>query len=281
MIRSPLRSPLSSALGSPFAMRRGGGASFSPAMLFASGELGAWYDPSDISTLFQDSAGATPVTAAGQSVGRINSKGGGAHHLTATGTARPVYQVDGSGFPYLQGNGTTSRMATAAGVNLTAATLVFASFAVRVEGTGNQCIFSNDSVGISRFELMYLSGASPVPRCSIETSGGLTQITIPSKGAAPYMVVDSIIFNSAGASSNERVVLRQDGVVPVQTVASAGAAGGNFSSQPFSLFSRSAAGDLFNFSGRFYGGIVRAALTSDADALACEEYLAAKMGVFF
>ena len=37
--------------------------------LFAAGEPGAWYDPSDLSTMFQDSAGTTPVTAAGQPVG--------------------------------------------------------------------------------------------------------------------------------------------------------------------------------------------------------------------
>jgi hypothetical protein len=42
--------------------------------LFASGEEGAWYDPSDFSTMFQDSAGATPVTAVGQPVGLILDK---------------------------------------------------------------------------------------------------------------------------------------------------------------------------------------------------------------
>lgn len=41
----------------------------SPAALFAAGEVGAWYDPSDLSTMFQDSAGTTPVTTVGQPVG--------------------------------------------------------------------------------------------------------------------------------------------------------------------------------------------------------------------
>jgi hypothetical protein len=282
MIRSPLRIPLSSPLGSPFAMRRGGGApAFDPATLFASGEVGAWYDPSDISTLFQDSAGATPVTASGQSVGRINSKGGGAHHLTATGTARPVYQVDGSGFPYLQGNGTTSRMATSAGVNLTAATRLFCSFAVRVEGTGNQVIFANDSAGTSRLRLIYLSGASPKPMVGLATSGGDTNISVSAKGSAPYIVVNSMLLDSSAGTSNGRVVLRQDGIVPIQTVDAAGAAGGAFSAQPFVLFSNSATVDLFNFNGRFYGGVVRAAITDDTQAREVEDYLAAKMGVFF
>ena len=40
-----------------------------PRSLFASGEQGIWLDPSDFSTLFQDAAGTTPVTALGQPVG--------------------------------------------------------------------------------------------------------------------------------------------------------------------------------------------------------------------
>jgi hypothetical protein len=47
---------------------------FTPASLFAAGEVGAWYDPSDLTTLFQDSAGTTPVTAVEQSVGLMLDK---------------------------------------------------------------------------------------------------------------------------------------------------------------------------------------------------------------
>ena len=45
--------------------------------LFANGEQGVWYDPSDLSTLFQDSAGTTPVTAVGQPVGLMLDKSKG------------------------------------------------------------------------------------------------------------------------------------------------------------------------------------------------------------
>lgn len=44
------------------------GGGFSPAVLFALNEPGVWLDPSDLTTLFQDTAGTIPVTAAGQSV---------------------------------------------------------------------------------------------------------------------------------------------------------------------------------------------------------------------
>lgn len=39
---------------------------WSPTSLFAASAPGAWYDPSDLSTMFQDAAGATPVYMPGQ-----------------------------------------------------------------------------------------------------------------------------------------------------------------------------------------------------------------------
>jgi hypothetical protein len=49
----------------------------SPASLFANGEQGAWYDPSDLTTLYQDAAGTTPVTADGDPVGLMLDKSQG------------------------------------------------------------------------------------------------------------------------------------------------------------------------------------------------------------
>lgn len=61
------------------------------ALLFSASEPGAWYDPSDLSSLFQDSAGTTPVTAVEQPVGRMLDKSGRGNHATqATTTKRPV-----------------------------------------------------------------------------------------------------------------------------------------------------------------------------------------------
>ncbi len=79
--------------------------------LFANGEQGAWYDPSDFSTMFQDSAGTTPVTATGQPVGRLLDKSGRGNHQTqATAAARPVLQQDAQGFYYLDFDGVDDGM---------------------------------------------------------------------------------------------------------------------------------------------------------------------------
>ena len=62
--------------------------------LFGASESGAWYDPSDLTTMFQDSAGTTPVTAAGQPVGCILDKSGNGFHATqSTAASRPTYGV--------------------------------------------------------------------------------------------------------------------------------------------------------------------------------------------
>jgi len=61
---------------------------FTPASLFTGGEQGCWYDPSDYGpngTLFQDSAGTTPVTAVEQFVGLMLDKSKGALPSTKGG----------------------------------------------------------------------------------------------------------------------------------------------------------------------------------------------------
>ena len=68
---------------------------FSPSELFLGGTAGAWYDPSDLSTLFTTSAGTTPVAMPGGgaavSVGRMLDKSGNSNHAIAfnDSTARP------------------------------------------------------------------------------------------------------------------------------------------------------------------------------------------------
>jgi len=70
---------------------------FNPEDLFFLGEQGAWYDPSDLSTLFQDAAGTTPVTADGDPVGLAVDKSGNAVNAAQSVSAsRPVYNVEPS-----------------------------------------------------------------------------------------------------------------------------------------------------------------------------------------
>ena len=68
---------LSDMIASFMAATAGGGLANYPRSLFSANEQGIWLDPSDFSTLFQDAAGTTPVTAVGQPVGLALDKSKG------------------------------------------------------------------------------------------------------------------------------------------------------------------------------------------------------------
>ena len=63
MLRDVTKSTVQSVIADLF------GSVWSISSIFAASEPGLMYDPSDLSTMFQDSAGTTPVTAVGQPVG--------------------------------------------------------------------------------------------------------------------------------------------------------------------------------------------------------------------
>lgn len=80
MIKTPLSTVIGGAFWTPGAtVINGAKLSFEIVMkkLFANGEQGFWYDPSDMGTMFQDAAGTTPVTAVGQPVGLLLDKSKG------------------------------------------------------------------------------------------------------------------------------------------------------------------------------------------------------------
>lgn len=86
----------------PFIGGAGGGGPTTIADYFSSGQRGFWIDPSDFSTMYQTTDTSTPVTATGQSVGRIEDKSGNGHVFTqATSGQRPTLQQDGDGKYYL------------------------------------------------------------------------------------------------------------------------------------------------------------------------------------
>lgn len=69
--------------------------SYSPVKLFTLSEPGIWLDPSDLTTMFQDRAGTTPVTTPGQSVGYRLDKSGNNNHATANSdAARGIYGIE-------------------------------------------------------------------------------------------------------------------------------------------------------------------------------------------
>ncbi|MBW8784652.1 MAG: hypothetical protein JF593_08435 [Novosphingobium sp.] len=76
--------------------RRGGAAPAFPGSLFTGGKRGVWYDPSDLPTMFTDTAG-TVAANVGDAIARINDKSGnGLHWTQATAGKRPILTQSGS-----------------------------------------------------------------------------------------------------------------------------------------------------------------------------------------
>ncbi|QZM13672.1 hypothetical protein ABVS_3046 [Acinetobacter lwoffii] len=76
MIKTPLSTVIGGAFWTPGCTVVGGNTStFDQQILklFANGEQGFFYDPNDLSTMFQDAAGTIPVTEYGQPVGLLVS----------------------------------------------------------------------------------------------------------------------------------------------------------------------------------------------------------------
>lgn len=106
-------------LGFGFAIggRRRKAVPFDPASLFAGGAQGMWYDPSDASTLFEDSAGTVPASVNGP-VGRMLDRSGrGNHAVQALAAARPMLRLDGGGRRYLEFDGVDDRLSSTLAVS--------------------------------------------------------------------------------------------------------------------------------------------------------------------
>jgi hypothetical protein len=87
--------------------RGSGAAAFSPLDLFTGGRQGMWYDPSDLTTLFQAVGGTGAVASDADPVGYIEDKSGNSHEATRTGddTRRALYKTSG-GLHWLEFDGT-------------------------------------------------------------------------------------------------------------------------------------------------------------------------------
>ena len=133
---------------------------FSPRQLFSASQTGAWYDPSDLATLWKDTAGTDPVTADGDAVARIDDKSGNGNHLTqATAAARPLYKTAG-GLHWLDFDGTDDRLAT--GAFTITQPLDRISAVHQVAWTANDIIFGDNAVNFGG--LLQQSGTTPAIR---------------------------------------------------------------------------------------------------------------------
>ena len=281
MIKTPLSTVIGGAFWTPEATVVGGAKlSSETAMekLFANGEQGFFYDPNDLSTMYQDAAGTVPVTAVGQAVGLIRDKSGRNNHAYQnTSASRPILQRNATtGAYYLAFDGADDSLQTAnidftatdklslfAGVNkLSNNTQIIAEFPPSVPAnTASFYLVSGAASGINGYVSM--------ARGSSGTSSGTAarNFTYP----APDVAVLSVKHDISGDLSS----MRRNGVIGINGLADKGT--GNFGNYP--LFIGRRGGTSLAFNGHIYSLIGVSKLVSDSETLAIEKELAKQVGV--
>ena len=259
-------------LGSGFG--GGGGGGFSPASLFAGGTEGAWYDPSDLTTLFQDSAGTTPVTTAGQPVGLMLDKSGRAHHaIQSTPSKRPTYTT-GSGLAWLAFDGVDDAMSTG-GIDFTGTdkATVFAGLR-KLSEAATGLLFETSAAADANNGAFALATptASAANSFSFVGRGTTTSANATANAlTAPQTAVLTGLLDIAGPLNRTR----KNGVDVATVTTTLGT--GNFGNYALNLGARSGTSIFFN--GNLYGLIMPGKLASAAEIAPTETYLAAKSGV--
>jgi len=242
--------------------------------LFSKNEQGVWYDPSDLSTLFQDAAGTTPVTAVEQPVGRMLDKSGRGNHATqATTTSRPTLKQDASGKYYLSFDGVddglvtpsidftgTNKMTVFAGVRKLsdAGTGVVAELSSDIS-TNNRCFtfLAPSIVGSYRF----------FSRATVLQGAG-NGIFAP----AP----DTSVITGIGDISGDIVSIRRNGSLIETNTFDQGT--GNYGNYPLYIGRRG--GTSLPFNGQLYGLVIRGALSSTGEIQGSESYMNLHTGAY-
>ena len=247
-----------------------GGAAFSPASLFSSGEEGSWYDPSDLTTLFQNSDG-TGAPAADGPIGYMADKSGnGNHAIQATSAKRPTLRVVG-GFYYLEFFGAQGLATSAIDFTGTDSMTVCAGITKDTLDTGviaeiSSSVTANDGA----FRLAAISTASGLYRYQSTGDG-----SVQAANASPFDVGTHLLTGLSDISDPVST-LRVDGTQEATNTGSQGA--GNYGNYPLNVGARNNSTSL-QLDGRIYGMVVRGATSNATEIASLEAYMAAKTGV--
>ena len=243
--------------------------------LFANNEQGFFYDPNDLSTMFQDAAGTVPVTGVGQPVGLIRDKSGRNNHAYQnTSAARPILRQNAvTGANYLAFDGSNDFLRTN-NIDFTATNKVswFAGMRRLSDAAGEMLLILSPSAANTRFFYLYLTPGSTVPYWAAASNLGST-ITVNPQMIPPPPRSDVLTMRATGNPSS--ISLRVNSAQAASSAASQGAS--NYGNQPLYIGSR--AGDLLFLNGHIYGLIGVGKLVSDNETLAIEKELAKRVGV--
>ena len=251
-------------------------------LLFGSGERGLIYDISDFSTLYQDSAGTTPVTAVSQPVGKIlDISGNNNHAYQSTASSRPILLQDAGGHYYLELDGVNDFLVTN-NIDFTSTDKISVFTGIRKLSDSSQGaiieLTNNPSVKNTGTFYINSSGLAGENYEVYMRGNGVRSYYRPVTYTAPITNTVSALFNNSGvdlAIGNKpyvNAVLDQDGGASNVMTAS------TFSNAPIYIGRRGGATNPFN--GRIYSMIVRGAQSSEYELAFSEAYVNSKTGAY-
>lgn len=232
---------------------------------------GFWFDPSDFSTMFQDDAGTVPVTAAGQTVGKILDKSGKDNHLIqATEANRPTLEVDSLGYYYLAFDGTDFLSATI-DFSATDTMTLAATYNPTIAGECSLMSLGAVTSQAGAFDLGVLIGGILLYRSGDSAFGARGTASLEAS-----LATVSATLNLAGDShATENPALRFAGDQFDLTDYVAGdTGGGNFGNHTFKL-----GGGLTAFDGKCYGAMSFDIILTADQIETVEAYLNSKSGL--
>ncbi|WP_323041159.1 hypothetical protein [Gemmobacter sp.] len=248
---------------------------WSPARLFSAGSQGLFLDPSILSSMSQDTAGATPVTGPGQPVGRAMDRSGRGNHATqATAAQRPTYQVDGSGRPYLYFDGVDDGMLTSSVAWGSGEVTVIAAMRKRSDAALGFVLELTTSWSVSAGFAMTApgnTGGQATYSFRANGSGVVGIAETPASYAAP---VTSIVTGQ-GRIATDTNRIRVNGGSWVTQAADQGT--GNYATAPLYIGARNS--DQLRASIDLYGLIAINRVLTDAELSRVERYFANRIGV--
>lgn len=253
---------------------------FSPRQLFVAGEQGAWYDPSDQTTLFSTHDSTTPGVAVGNPVGKILDKSGRGNHATqSTLAARPVLQVDENGLPYLLFDGIDDCLFTSS-INFASTDKMTVWAGVR-KVTDSQLgiiIELSTTVASNNGSFNLYNPASPQYAAAVNGSTLLFGTTLGTI-SAPLTNVLTEILDLSKASREDECILRVNAVQRILTNWNTTSAGtGNFGNYPLFIGRRN--NSTFSFSGRIYSIIVRGVQSTGLQIARTENWVNYRTGAY-
>jgi hypothetical protein len=249
---------------------------WSPLSLFASGEQGVWYDPSDFSTMFQDDAGTTPVTATGQTVGLILDKSGRGNHATQANLGRrPILQQDAGGRYFLLFDGSDDSLVSSTITPGTNKAQVFAGVrklsdvaAGIVAETSLSSATNNGTIGL-------LAPQAATASVGFNSRGTVVRGAVYTNAAVTAPV--TTVLSGICEISTDTALLRLNGTQVTQNIGDQGT--GNYLAYPLYIGRRG--GTTIPFNGRLYSLIVRFGSNLDAGTITnAETWVNGKTGAY-